>query len=62
MKVNTEIKSGNLITDAANWVSEGAAQVVDFVSAADQQANAVTDTLSNTLNSAWNSLTGWFRR
>jgi hypothetical protein len=61
MKVSTDLKSGNVINDAANLVSQGTAQVTGFVSAADQQARAVTQTVANTAQSAWNSLTGWLK-
>jgi hypothetical protein len=61
MRVNTDLKSGNVISDAANLVNQGAAQVTGFVSAADRQARAVTQTVTNTAQSAWNSLTGWLR-
>jgi hypothetical protein len=61
MRVNTDLKSGNVINDAANLVNQGAAQVTGFVSAADKQARAVTKTVTNTAQSAWNSLTSWLR-
>lgn len=59
MKVDTDLKAGNFITDAANLVSQGANEVTDFISAADQQATAMTANVSNTAQSLWNSLTGW---
>jgi hypothetical protein len=59
MKVDTDLKAGNFITDAANLVSQGATEVTNFVSAADQQASALTANVSNTAQSLWNSLTGW---
>ena len=61
MKVNTDLKSGNLVSSTSNLVSQGAAQVSNFLSNADQQARAATSTVTNTVQSGWNSLTGWLR-
>lgn len=61
MKVDTDLKAGNILTDAANMVSQGTAQAADFVAAADQQARTVSANVTNTAQSAWNSLTGWIR-
>lgn len=61
MKVNTDLKSGNVVSSASNLVSEGVGQVSSFVSKADREARAVTNTVANTAQSAWNSLTGWIR-
>ncbi len=61
MKVNTNLKSGNLVTDVSNLVKLGSNQVVDFFSTAEQQASAVTNTVNKAAQSAWNSLTGWIR-
>jgi hypothetical protein len=59
MKVDTDLKSGSVVSDAANFVSQGTAQAADFVASADQQASAITSNLYNTAQSVWNSLTGW---
>ena len=59
MKVNTDLKSGNIINDAANLINQGTAEAVNFVNQADQQARAVTSSVTDTVQSAWNSLTGW---
>lgn len=59
MKVDTDLKAGNIITDAVDLASQSVNQVTDFVSAADQQARAVTASVTNTAQSVWNSLTGW---
>ena len=59
MKVDTDLKAGNFISDAADLVNQGAAQVTGFVSAAEQQASALTNNVYNTAQSVWNSLTGW---
>ncbi len=61
MKVNTNLKSGNLVTDVSNLVKLGTDQVVDFFSTANQQANTVTNAATKAAQSAWNSLTGWIR-
>lgn len=61
MKVNTDLKSGNVVSSASNLVNQGVGQVSGFVSKADQEARAVTNAVTNTVQSAWNSLTGWIR-
>ena len=61
MKVDTDLKSGNVITDAADLVSQGTTKAADFVASADQQARSVSANVTNTAQSAWNSLTGWLR-
>lgn len=61
MKVNTDLKSGNAVTDAANLVNQGTASVAHFFSTADRQARTVTNSVTNAVQSAWNSLTGWIK-
>ena len=60
MKVETELKAGNLIDDASQFVGQVSDQVGGFVAAADQQVKDLTSTVSNTASSAWNSITGLF--
>jgi hypothetical protein len=59
MKVDTDLKAGNFITDAVDLVNQGVNEVTDFVSTADQQARAFTTNVTSTAQSIWNSLTGW---
>jgi hypothetical protein len=59
MKVDTDLKSGSVVSDVTNFVSQGINQAADFVATADQQAGEITSNLYNTAQSVWNSLTGW---
>jgi len=61
MKVKTVLKSGHLVTDAANLVNQATAEVVDLFSTGEQQAHTVTSSVAGAMQSAWNSLTGWIK-
>ena len=59
MKVNTDLKSGNMLEDAVQATSNLGGQVSRFFSTAQQQAEDVTSTVADTANAWWQSLTGW---
>lgn len=59
MKIRTNLKSGNVINDATNFVKTGVSSVTDFVVAANKQAKSVTDTVTGATSKTWNWLTGW---
>ena len=61
MKVNTVLKSGHLVTDAANLVNQATAEVVDLFSTGERQARTVTNSFAGAVQSVWNSLTGWMK-
>ncbi len=61
MKVNTVLKSGHLVTDAANLAKQATAAVVDLFSTGQQQAHTVTSSVASAVRPVWNSLTGWIK-
>ena len=61
MKVNTVLKSGRLVNDAANLVNEVTAEVANLFSTGQRQAHTVTSSVAGAVQSVWNSLTGWIK-
>lgn len=57
MKVETDLKAGNVVQDATRQAGEIVSQVSDFVSKANRQASDFTSGVANTTSSIWNSLT-----
>lgn len=57
MKVETNLKSGLLLQDAAAAANNAASSVQNFFSVASDQATSVTNTLGKKLSSFWNCLT-----
>ncbi len=58
MNVQTDIKSGGLAQDAAAQAGNVYDQAASFVSKANQDAESVTSTVTNTASSAWDFLFG----
>jgi hypothetical protein len=58
MKVQTDIKSGGLAQDAAAQAGNVYDQAASFVSKANQDAESVTSTVTNTASSAWDFIFG----
>ncbi len=58
MKVQTDIKSGGIIQDAAAQAGNVYDQAASFVIKANQDAESVTSTVTNTASSAWDFLFG----
>jgi len=59
MKVNTNLKSGNLLEDALQATSNLGDQVGRFFSTAERQAEDLTSTVANTASALWQDFTGW---
>lgn len=57
MKVETNLKSGLLLQDAAAAANNAASSVQSFFAVAGDQATSVTNTVSKKLSSFWNCLT-----
>jgi len=58
MKVQTDIKSGGIVQDAAAQAGNVYDQAASFVSKANQEAESVTSTVANSASSAWDFLFG----
>jgi hypothetical protein len=58
MKVQTDIKSGGLVQDAAAQAGNVYDQAASFVAKANQEAESVTSTVTNTASTAWDFLFG----
>ena len=58
MKIKTDIKSGGLAQEAAAQAGNVYDQAASFVSKANQDAESVTSTVTNTASSAWDFLFG----
>ena len=58
MKIQTDIKSGGLVQDAAAQAGNVYDQAASFVSKANQEAESVTKTVTNSASSAWDFLFG----
>lgn len=62
MKVTTNLKSGNLLEDALQAASNFGNQASDFIYTAEQQAEVVSNSVTNTANDLWHGVTGFFGR
>jgi hypothetical protein len=58
MKVQTDIKSGGLVQDAAAQAGNVYDKSAGFVSKANQEAESVTKTVTNSASSVWDYLFG----
>jgi len=58
MKVETNLKSGAFLQDAANTVGQAAGQVGNFFAQAGQEASSITSSLLDTTSSVYNCLAG----
>lgn len=58
MKVETGLKSGALVQDAAAAANNAAGNVQNFFAQAGQQAENITSTVVNRASSVWNALRG----
>lgn len=58
MNVQTDIKSGGLVQDAAAQAGNVYDQAASFVSKANQDAESVTSAVTNTASTAWDYLFG----
>jgi len=58
MKVQTDIKSGGFVQDAAAQAGIVYDQAAGFVSKANQEAESVTSTVTNSASSVWDFLFG----
>ncbi|MFC2043355.1 hypothetical protein ACFLUA_04320 [Chloroflexota bacterium] len=58
MKIQTDIKSGGVVQDAAAQAGNVYDKSASFVSKANQEAENVTKTVTNSASSAWDYLFG----
>ena len=56
MKVETDLKAGSFLEDAAQGASSAVGQASDFVAEAAHQADSLTRTVSRTASSVWDAL------
>lgn len=56
MKVETNLKAGSFLEDAAQGASNAVNQATDFVVEAGRQADSLTRTVSSTASSVWNAV------
>jgi hypothetical protein len=61
MKVDTDIKAGNIISDSVTQLKDFGGQATAFVSDANRQAEKLTTTVVNKSTQLWNCLTNTFR-
>ena len=57
MKVETDLKSGLLLQDAAAAANSAASSVQNFLSVAGNQATTVTNTFMDKISSVWKCFT-----
>ena len=61
MKVETDLRAGNLLTDAAQGADRVMGQVSDYLANAGKQAEDLTSSVTNKATSLWNCLNSTFR-
>jgi hypothetical protein len=60
MKVQTDLKAGDLLTDAAQGADQIQKQVSDYLASAGKQAEGFTSSVTNAATSFWNCLNNSF--
>jgi hypothetical protein len=60
MKVETNLKAGNVINDTVGYAKQTVDTATGFVTNASKQANSVIDSANNATASAWRAVTGLF--
>lgn len=58
MKVKTDLKAGNLVTDTANLVGQTVDYATGFVANANQAASKTMNSVGGAAKSAWSGITG----
>ncbi len=61
MKVNTDIRAGNVVSDSVTQLKDFGGQASAFISNANQQAEKLTTTVVNKSTQLWNCLSNTFR-
>jgi len=61
MKVETNLKSGNILTGAANMGCQSLYGIAGFITRANQEAGNLANGASKLTQSAWNTLAGWIK-
>jgi hypothetical protein len=61
MKVQTNLKAGNLLNNLTGAVNQTVLPAVQFVKNANQEANQMVRSTGKAVGSAWNSVTGLFQ-
>jgi len=56
MKVETDLKAGSFLEDAAQGAGNAVNQAMDFVAEAGREADSLTKTASSTVSSVWNTV------
>jgi hypothetical protein len=56
MKVETDLKAGSFLEDAAQGAGKAVNQAMDFVAEAGREADSLTKTVSSTASSVWNTI------
>ncbi len=60
MKVETDLRAGNLLTDAAREADQIKNQVSDYLASAGKQAEDFTSSVTSKATSLWNCLNNTF--
>ncbi len=60
MKVETDLRAGNLLTDAAQEADQIKSQVSEYLAGASKQAKDLTSSVTNAATSLWNCLNNTF--
>ena len=61
MKVRSNLKAGNVLDSLNNTAQTITRPVTNFLSQADREARNLTGSVTNTVSSAWNSVTSLVR-
>jgi len=60
MRVETDIRAGNMVNDVVDQAGKLGGQVSDFVTSANQQAEGLTTTVVSKSTQLWNAISGVF--
>jgi hypothetical protein len=60
MKVETNLKAGNVINDTVGYTKQTIDTATGFVASASKQANSLVDSVNGAASSAWHAVTGLF--
>jgi hypothetical protein len=61
MKVSTDLRAGNLVEDATQFVEKVSDQTAGFISTANRQAKNLATSVGNATNAVWQMITSPFQ-
>lgn len=61
MKVETNLKSGNILTSTADMGCQSLYGIAGFINRANREATSLANGVANQAQTAWNTVAGWVK-